>query len=164
MKTNNSLGKTEFVWEHAFWAVIAWILYKDILFRCLDSYSYTESKLILLAIVVVSCVAGICLWMKECRNEVSVFFNLIFGYGIYTIPTYVQIRRSFIIICLSIAGILSIAYAIFVMCRKISDRKHAGWILRWRAIHVASMTHRLIGVGLVLIIAVCGANILLAQR
>lgn len=160
MKNNNSLSKIGFVSEHIFWAMIAWIWYKNILFRCLPSHSFMESKLILLGIIAMFFVVGSIIAIKDNRNGVSVFFNLVSGYGSYTVLTYYQIRRSLIINCLLIAGILSVIYSVLVMGKKIKNRKHISRILRRRVLRATSMTQKLMGVGLTLIMVVSGISIL----
>ena len=160
MKANNFLSKIGFVSEHIFWAMIAWIWYKNILFRCLPSHSFVESKLILLGIMTVFCIAGSIMEIKDNRNGVSVFFNLVSGYGIYTVLTYYQISRLFIMICLLITGILSVIYSVLIIGRKIKNRKHIGRIICRRVIRATSMTQKLMGVGFALIMVVSGINIL----
>lgn len=160
MKKKNSLGKIEFIVEHIVWAFIAMIWYKNILFRCLGQHTFFESKLILWGIVAASCLAGFCFEMKRKRNELSVFFNLISGYGVYTVLTYIQIRKTLIIISLSIVAALSAIYALIIMCRKIKNRKRFGNILCKRTIQIAFVTQRLLGLGLAVIIMVSGVNIL----
>ncbi len=118
-----------------------------------------ESKLVLLGFVAISCIAGVLLEMKENRNGVSVAFDLILGYGIYTVLAYIKIRRFLIISCLSIAGILSILCAFLIMCRRIRNKRHVGHILRRRAAYAASVTQIIMGIGLALIMAVSGVNI-----
>lgn len=157
MKTYNSLGKTGFVLEHIFWALIAWIWYKNILFRCLTSHSFRESKLILCGIIALSCIAGFLTEMRARRNAVSIFFNLLCGYGIYTVLTYFQIRKTLIIIYLVMAAALSVIYAVFAIIREI---KNTGQVLRGPVIHTSLMAQRLMEAGLALIMVVSRINLL----
>lgn len=160
MKTNNSLNKIGFVLEHILWAMIAWMWYKNILFRCLPSRSFMESKLILWGIVIVFCIAASTMELKNNRNGVSVFFNLVSEYGIYTVLAYYQIRQSLIVNCLLVVGIISVIYSVLVISRKIKNRKHLGRILCRRILRIASMTQKFIGVGLAFIMVVSGIGIL----
>lgn len=107
MRTNNSLAIPGFVSAHLLWGLISWIWYKNILFRCLPSLSFAESKLMLLVIIVLSCVIGMLFEIRNDRNNLSMTFNLTLAYGIYTVLTYIQIRKALIITCLSLAGALS---------------------------------------------------------
>lgn len=159
MKKYNFLRGAAFIFEHIFWIFVAWVWYIKTLFRCMNSYSFVESKLILFGIIAISCIVGIIIGIKDKRNGVSVFSNLVMGYGIYTALTYFQIRKSFIITCLLITGVLSVVYAILVLGRKIKNRQHTGQILGKRVVRVASMTQRLMGIGLALIMAVSVGNI-----
>lgn len=159
MKKNDSLGGIRFVFEHLIWSAISWVWYKNILFRCLSSYSFAESRLILWGMVVISCIVGVILEMKNNRNKSSVFFNLIVGYGIYTVLTYIQIKRAFILVSLLITVVLTVIYALLVLCRKIKNSRRFVRILCKRAVQVAFFTQRLFGLTLTLIIIVTGVNI-----
>lgn len=160
MKMDNSFGKSWFVLEHIIWMLIAWIWYKNILFRCLSSCSFMESKLILFGILSVSCIVGILLEIRNRRNSASIFLNLAIGYGTYTVMSYIQIRRMLIIICLSIAMALSTLCAVRIMCRKIRNKNRFGQILSNRIVKTIFVAHRLIGLSLMFIMAFSGANIL----
>lgn len=97
MKRNNTLTKSEFFLEQLFWVVVTWLLYKNILFRCVGNYSFTESKIIFLLVLGMACILGILCNIKKDRNDFSVFFNIVTGYGLYTVLTYFQIQRNLII-------------------------------------------------------------------
>lgn len=159
MKDNNSLGKTGFIIDHLLWGFINWIWYKNILFRCLGTYSFLESKLILYGIIVISCITGILFEIKRERNEINIFFNLAIGYGIYTVLTYIEIRRKFIIIILSIITMISIVSVFYIMCRKIKKIKCYKKIFHRRTIQAVFAVHRVMGLGLAIIIAASGGNI-----
>ena len=160
MKKENTLSKFGFIIENFIWILISMIWYKNVLFRCIGSHTFLESKLILWGILLTSCIIGSFLEMKNIRNRVSVFFNLVLGYGIYTVLTYIQIRQTLIISSLSVVTVSSIICAFLIMCRKIKNRKRFRKILCRRTLHVAFVTQRLLGIGLTLIMALLGVNIL----
>lgn len=160
MKKKNTLSKSGFIIEHIIWILISMIWYKNVLFRCIGSHTFLESKLILWGILLISCIIGSFLEMKNNRNGVSVFFNLVLGYGIYTVLTYIQIRKTLIISSLSVVTASSIICAFLIMCRKIKNRKRFRKILCRRTLHVAFVTQRLLGIGLALIMILSGVNIL----
>lgn len=160
MKKKNTLGKFGFIIEHVIWILISVIWYKNVLFRCIDAHTFLESKLILWGILLASCIIGFYLEIENHRNGNSVFFNLVLGYGIYTVLAYIQIRKMLIIISLSIVMILSIIYALLIMCRKIKNRKRFKKILCRRTFLIAFVTQRLLGLGLAFIMLISGVNIL----
>ena len=79
MNAENTKGRIEFIIDHIWWMFIAWIWYKNILFRCLGHHSLKESRLILLGIVFACCGLGILLEMRKQRNSISVLMNLLAG-------------------------------------------------------------------------------------
>ena len=160
MKRKNTLGKFGFIIEHVIWILISMIWYKNILFRCIGLHTFSESKLMLWGILLASCAIGFCLEIKNHRNGNSVFFNLVLGYGIFTVLAYIQIRKMLIIISLSIVAVMSIIYALLIMCRKIKNRKKFRKILCRRTFYIAFTMQRLLGLGLAFIMLISGVNIL----
>ena len=151
MKGNNSIGKIGFITKHIFWAALSWIWYKNILFRCIPSHSLSESRITLLSVVVISCIIGIIFQMGNDRNGISVFFNLIFAYGIYTVIAYVNIRFRLIVIC---------PYAVLILSRRIKNQKRRYRIILKRAIQASVVSKKLISSGLAIIMVITGVNAL----
>ncbi len=160
MKSRNFLSKFEFVYEQFFLTIVTWIIYKRILFRCLPACSFFESKLILLGIIATQYIVKFVMKKIGNRNEVSISFDLISGYGIYTVLTYYQIRRTLVMNCLIIFGILSIIYSILIMSQKIKNRKEIGRTLCGRIVRIVSATQKFMGMGFTFIMLVSGINIL----
>ena len=160
MKDNNSIGKIDFITEHIFWAALSWIWYKNILFRCIPSHSLTESRIILLSVIVISCIMGIIFQMGNDRNGISVFFNLVFAYGIYTVIAYMNIRFRLVVICFVISAVLSIVYAVLILSRIIKNRKCIYRIILKRTIQAGVISKKLISSGLAIIMAIIGVNAL----
>ena len=129
MKRNNTLTKSEFLLEHLFWTLVSWIWYKNILFRCVGNYSFTGSKIILLLVLGMACILGILCNIKKDRNDFSVFFNIVTGYGLYTILTYFQIQRNLIITVLSITVSISIIIGCYIMQHQIKRKNYFRKIL-----------------------------------
>ncbi len=82
--------------EHITWAVIAFIWYKKLLFRCIKNIPLLNSMLILLGLLVACVSIGVLLDLKRNRPGRSVFINLMIAYGIYTSLTYLKIRGCLI--------------------------------------------------------------------
>lgn len=156
MNRNNSMTTGDFIGEHIFWAIISWVWYKNLLFRCMDDHSLAESRWIFLVIIVVSCVVGILMELEYSRNGMSVFCNLMLGFGSYTVLTYLPIRRTLIIVTMSVVTILSFVFISIVMFRKIKNKRKAGKIVRWRMHKSLMISNRLFAMGLALVISVTG--------
>lgn len=140
-----------FILSHLFWSLIAWIWYRNILFRCIGNYSYSESKWIFLAILMITYYVGILAEIRNARNWISLCLNIIIGFGIYTVLAYILIFRTFIVACLSASVVISVVYAILVMCRKIKNRKNIRRIIRRRAAKTACVTQIAMGLGMAVI-------------
>ena len=160
MRDRNTLGKGAFIGEHIFWAALTWIWYKKLLFRCIPSRSLSLSRMVLLASVVLFCLIGIAFQIRRRRNSIEVFFNLALGYGAYAILTYWDIHKRLIVTCLVAAAILSAAYALRILGRKIAPGKPRAVILRRRAGQVAAISKKCVGLGLTAVLAVTGVGVL----
>lgn len=88
MKDKSSLGPVEYIVECVFWGLISMIWYKNILFRCLENHSYTESRLFLWGLIALSIVVCRFLAFKKTRTIWTLIIALAFPYGIYTVLSY----------------------------------------------------------------------------
>lgn len=149
MNAENTKGKIEFIIDHIWWAFIAWIWYKNILFRCLGPHSFKESRWILTGCVVGCCVVGAFIQWKKMRNSFSVFANLAAGYGIYAVATYLPIHKKLILTILLIASLLALAYSVLTLCKKIKNKSKRKKIIIRRLIWVGIGVRNIICIGLV---------------
>lgn len=160
MKRNNTLTKSKFLLEHLFWVFVSWIWYKNILFRCVGNYSFMESKIIFLLVLGMACILGILCNIKKDRNDFSVFFNIVTGYGLYTVLTYFQIQRNLIITVLSITVSLSIVIGCYIMQRQIKRRNYFRKTIRSAIFTTAGAMQRILGLGFLVILIGAGGNFL----
>ncbi len=158
MSKNNSMCIENFIWEHIFWAIISMIWYKNILFRCIGTHTLAESRWILWGTVAASCIIGIAFEMKNNRNGLSVFCNLMLGFGLYTVLTYMQIRTTLIAVTLGTVAILSTIFVGLLMFRKIKNKRKAKKIIHWRIIKFFKFSKQLLAIGFAFIIFVSGAG------
>ncbi len=161
MKAANTKDKSEFIIDHLWWAFIAWIWYKNTLFRCFGSLSLKESRLLLLTLILSCSVPGIVLGMKNKRNSINVFMNLASGFGLYAVFTYLPIKRRFILVIVYLAVFLAETYTLLVLCRKIKNRTNIKKILVQRIIRACYGARNIISTGLALLIFTFGINTLL---
>lgn len=161
MRKNNALGKTEYLCEHLFWGLVTWFLYKNTLFRCIDGYSFTESRYILLGCVGICCLIGILFERDWNRNELGTTMHLVMGFGIYTAWAYIQIRRSWILLILSAAAILTVSFMVLILCRRIRGKTRAGQIFRRRLMRGIFVGQNIMGTAMIVVMATFGVNVFL---
>ena len=112
---NNTKSKSEFFMDHVYLLFIAWIWYKNIFFKNIETLSLKESRLILSAIVILLSLAGILLGKERQRNGVCVFSNVIIGFGLYTVLAYLPLRKKLILIILLATTAFSLIYAVMAL-------------------------------------------------
>ena len=158
MNAENSKGRMEFIIDHIWWAFIAWIWYKNFLFRCLEMHSLKESRVILLVMILCCSAIGIVLEMKKQRNSISVIMNLLAGFGLYTVFAYLPIKRRLILITFIVAAILTVLYLLLILCHKIKNRRKFKKIIARRIIRALSGARNIICIGLAMIMILIGIN------
>lgn len=158
MNAENTKGKIEFIIDHIWWAFIAWLWYKNILFRCLGTHSLKESRMILLGMILCCSILGIALEMKKQRNSISVLMNLIAGFGLYSVFAYLPIKRNLILITFLIAAVLAVLYTSLILCHKIKNRRKFKKILARRIIRAFSGSRNILCTGMAVIMVLIGTN------
>ncbi len=123
MRRKNTMGKRRFVREHIFWGLITWIIYTKTSFQPYGNLSFAKSRWVLLAFLVGSCVLGIALNYKRGLNGWTVFFDLLWGYGLYAAFTCVYPLTGFTRCVLLVTFILADIFGLFVLLRPIELRR-----------------------------------------
>lgn len=159
-KNQSTMGHVRFAVEHAIWAIISMIWYKSVLFRRLEGCSAHDSRLILWVLIVLCSGIGICMAIHRRRNGTSVFVNLITAYGLYTTLAYLPVKKRFIMAVLSAAAVVSVLYALLVMCGRVRNKRKFKKIIRRRAGRAISAAQVLFAVGFGLIMTSMGINTL----
>lgn len=119
-----------------------------------------ESKIIFFLVLGMACILGILCNIKKDRNDFSVFFNIVTGYGLYTVLTYFQIQQNLIITVLSITVSLSIVIGGYIMQRQIKRRNYFRKTIRSAIFTIAGATQRIMGLMFLVILIVAGGNFL----
>lgn len=163
MKSKNTFSKAEFLFHHAVWIAISLFIYVRVLFRCVGTLTFQESKWILYGILFVSVLAGLCLQMKYRRNNFSVFLNLIIGYGCYAAITYIEINKTAIVIALAISGILAVLYAVLILTQKIKNKTQKPKILWNRMKNILRAGQTFFAFGFVFVLVLIGGNSLFSS-
>ena len=159
MNRKNTMKVKEFIGEHIWWIIVAWIWYKTILFRCLPHYTTKESRLFLFGIIIVCCGIGILFEIRSQRNEMSVLMNLLTGYGCYSVWAYYPIKPVFIRRTITVAVIIALVYSILILCRKIRCKSRFKRILLLRAMRAVQASKEFICLSLAIIMIVIGVNV-----
>ena len=161
MKNRNTLEKSGFLFCHIWMAVIWWVWYKNLWFRCLKGCTLKTSMAALITMVVVIAAAGFLLNFKKRRNYVSVFFDVASGFGIYTVIVYSLFRGRLILIVGIIAAVLIACYVALVFSGRIKDQSRYKAILRNRERQAVCGSTRILSVALAAIMFVIGGGTLL---
>ncbi len=158
MYGENTKDKVGFAISHVNCLIIGWICYKALLFRCLDSRTADESRLILMGIVLACCLVGILFGMKRERNSLSVFFDITGGFGIYTVLAYLSVSGSFVRASILAALVFALAYAALVFCRRIRNRGRIRKVLMWRAFLTMRGVRNIMCTALFFVMLIIGMN------
>ena len=144
------------VFDTLFWNVfyiaIMWAWYRNAFFRCFGQLSLTESRILLLCIVLSSALLGYVIDCYILKKKPHSFFNLLFGFGVYAAMTYISIKPHLIIISISASVIMAAAYSVWLNCKKTRDYDGIR-----RAI---SSSKQIVSAGFVIILAVIGFSVI----
>ena len=132
MNIGNTKGRCEFFFNQVWYGFLTWVWYRYLIFRCIGGHSLTESRFILLGLVLSGILIGSLLEFRHQRNGISVFINLTAGYGIYAVLTFFAFRKKMILIVLTAAAVLAFTYGLLVLCRRIRNRERYRQILARR--------------------------------
>lgn len=150
---SNWLSPGEFIFDNVFWALIAMIWYRSILFRSLDGRTMNTSLFVLWAVVLASVTIGILVQMKDHRNSRNVVCNVVLGYGLYTALSYIHIRPVLIQMAAITVSVLIIVLFIVLSVLKWKRK----WIFWLDPISKGLAVQKIIVSGLAIVIAVIGA-------
>lgn len=151
MKDKSSLGPVEYIAECVFWGLISMIWYKNILFRCLENHSYTESRLFLWGLIALYIVVCRFLAFKKTRTYWTLIIALVLPYGIYTILSYKNTLGSMIMCILLVASLISLVSAVLILARKVKNPAKKKQIIRRRLYRCFVRTSSVFAVGMIII-------------
>lgn len=166
MKDKSTMGLGEYLFDCLFYMVISAVWYQNILFRCLPGRTYTESKIILFGMIGLSIVICAFLLNRHARTGWTVATALGIPFGLYTVLTYSRTVGVWMPIVLALSVALSIAFAIYLLTRRIRNRKRKSKVIKHRIYRSCIMCQSILTVALLVIMGsigvhgVFGANIL----
>lgn len=166
MKDKSCLQIKEFLLQCILHCLVIMIWYKKLIFRCLGNLTYTESRIVLWTMLLVSILMGAFVVFKYKKTGWTAEVSLLIPYGIYTVWGYWKTIESGIKVILGVSIILSIAYSLLVLHRKIHNRKKMNLVLRNRFYKCVTGTFSILAVGMSIIMisiavqGVCDLSIL----
>lgn len=133
MKDKSTLGPWEYVIEGIVWSLISMIWYKNLLFRCLEGYTFNQSRVILFGMLAASIILCRFWVFRVCRNYWTLIVALLLPYGIYTILAYNDTLKYLTSCVLLIAGIISCLFSLLILTRRVKNTAKKTKIVRRRA-------------------------------
>jgi len=112
----NTLSGRDYLWNYAFWAVVGFIWYKNLLFTNIRGLSVMQSNLVLIGIILVTFFVNTYLSFGWSRNEKSIIASLFISMGVYTFITYNQYLSNMfrpILVVASIDFLIGVSIALF---------------------------------------------------
>ena len=96
MKNKNTIAKGTYIIDHIFWTLISLVWFNNSLFRCIEGWTYSDSRLFLWFSLAISMVSGMLLTWKKRRNKLSLLVNILLPYEFYSLVVlYIEKRRRF---------------------------------------------------------------------
>ena len=114
----NSYEKREFLLFNLLFYLEAWFLYKSLLFKTIDGMTLFNSVILLVVILMASFIIGYGIERKDRRNTVSIFMNILSGYGIYTLISYNAAMKSIFCNVLLVMTTCVVMYAFHLILQK----------------------------------------------
>ena len=149
------MEKREFLLEHLFWTICLLLAYQNALFRCLEDFTFQESLAILLGMIFLSGTVGILLELEHNRTPGSIFANLMFGFGPYTICIYLPVHSVWFTVIFCAALLLALAYILVILCRRIANQSRKHLIRKQRIRRAAVGAHRIFGAAFGCMLFIC---------
>lgn len=133
--------------------LLGMIFYRKIIFRCLDHFSYTESKIILWVMLAVSILLCGIFAFRCYQTNWNAEIAVILPYGCYTVLAYREIIGTRITVILGISIVAVTVYTALSFRRKIRNRKRKKEIFIRRCCRCIYAAQLCITVGMVVIMA-----------
>lgn len=160
MVNRNTYGFGEYIRETLFYTLIGFAFYKKILFRCISGMSYTQSRIILITLVIILELLGVLINFWRNRNVRSLFANIAIPFGIYATITYISLNKSLFLVVLTCSGMFSIICASITLCRKIKNKSKVKCIIAKRIRKAISRTQFFFALGLTCAMIFIGVRVL----
>lgn len=121
MRNVNTISKSGYLEWNLSLDFFAYILYRFWCFNVIYGVSVFCSKVILLLLTITLIPLGVLITQKKRRNYISLMANVVLPSEIYTLAALYRYLSIFNIIIISVSALLSVAYFIIVLARKIKS-------------------------------------------
>ena len=141
MKQNNMTRK-EYIKEHIICSLLVFLWFRNLLFRCIPEFTYTESLLgfvVLSAIVMAICI--VITWHGN-RNYRNLIENIILCWGVFVCITYMDLYSTRIVYVGIATVAISLLLSILVLFRRIRRRDKRNIIIKRRVENVVILWKR----------------------
>lgn len=111
----NNMTRKEYIKEHIIWSLLVFLWFRNLLFRCIPKFTYTESLLgfvILSVIVMAICIA--LTWNRN-RNYWNLIENIILCWGVFVCITYMNLYHTRIVYVGIATAAISLLLSMFTM-------------------------------------------------
>lgn len=126
---HNETTKLKHCFYTIIWALWLMVLYRKSLFVCLTDFTYNESKSILWILVVICCIAGIAITVKNRRNSLSRLTVVAIPYGLYSLCSfgnnYYTLKTLLFTIAIIVLGVQAISIIKYSKSSKITHLFHS---------------------------------------
>lgn len=158
MKDKSTQSLIGFVVNCIIDSLIGMIWYIGFLFRSLPDTTYRESKIFLWVVLAVFILVEAFLLFRYRRTGWTIMVSLLLPYGFYTVLAYTQTARTLITVTLTTAGILTVLYTIFLMTRRMEQKKSWKKVLKRRLYQCLFMGQSLVAIGMAIIMLFLGSG------
>lgn len=138
----NNMTRKEYIKEHIIWSLLVFLWFRNLLFRCIPHFTYTESLVgfvILSVIVMAICIA--LTWNRN-RNYRNLIENIILCWGVFVCITYMNLYRTRIVYVVIATAVISLLLSILVLFKRIRRRDKRNLIIKRRIENVAILWKR----------------------
>ena len=147
----NTRDKDMFIFESVLWALVSMFVYRFILFRCIDHYSFKESKLILWLIVFLCCAVSVIVEMKTERRAYNLWFNTALGFGLYTVFVYYPLWPGLIRRTLTAGAVVFFLFLVALVVFRWKNGRETRRVYRFRVVPILWMAQKIAAVCLTVI-------------
>lgn len=138
----NTMGWGEYIKEHIIWSLLAFLWFRNLLFRCIPEFTFTESLMAFgIMSVIVMAVCIVITWHRN-RNYRNLFENVILCWGIFVCITYMDLYSTRIVYVGIATVVISLLLSILVLFRRIKRRDKRNLIMKRRVENVVNLWKR----------------------
>lgn len=134
----NKISVREYICKNIIFLFMSFVWYKRVMLRCLDGMGYFQSKRIFVVVLLSMFVLGVITNKRKNRNWGSIFSNIALPFGVYTLLSYVEVKKKVFVIPLLCAAILSLLLIIVIHGRPVKNRRKRRMIVANRLRKTAS--------------------------